>query len=344
MIHSPRDAVAGEPRRQGLLVVGQRQRVRDRRRGLDLTAQRVERGELPRPRCSSWASRRRDESSIWHAVCRASTARAAAAAGLLISCARPAASVPRVTRDSRCRAVDSMDRAVLVQPLDEVPAEREPGVEPVTQHFGRHPEHPPGGRSPAGREIDAVLVPGAEPAGPAPGTSIFPTTVSSRPMWRTRSMAPSDEHPPEVRVLALAEQLDAGLDADLGAALDQLRELVVGQAVEEAERREARRRASDRGQVTVHEVDRHRALTDGRRDPLHGVEPDVAGREHARHAGLQGERRARQRPAPGVGGTQEVLTGDDEPLAVADDVGAEPLGAGRGADEDEQPARSTPPP
>ena len=47
-----------------------------------------------------------------------------------------------------------------------------------------------------------------------------------------------DEHPPEVGVLALAEQLDAGLDRDLGAALDQLGELLVGQAVEEAERAE----------------------------------------------------------------------------------------------------------
>ena len=44
-----------------------------------------------------------------------------------------------------------------------------------------------------------------------------------------------NEHPPEVRVLTLAEQLDAGLDADLGAALGQFRELIVGQAAEQAE-------------------------------------------------------------------------------------------------------------
>ena len=49
---------------------------------------------------------------------------------------------------------------------------------------------------------------------------------------------PVDEHPPEVGVLALVEQLDPGLDRDLGAALDQLGELVVGEAVEEAERAE----------------------------------------------------------------------------------------------------------
>ena len=36
-------------------------------------------------------------------------------------------------------------------------------------------------------------------------------------------------------MLALAEQLRPGLDADLGAARHQLRELLVGQAVEQAE-------------------------------------------------------------------------------------------------------------
>ena len=40
------------------------------------------------------------------------TLRVAAAAGLFSSCARPAASVPRVTRESRWRAVDSIERAV----------------------------------------------------------------------------------------------------------------------------------------------------------------------------------------------------------------------------------------
>jgi hypothetical protein len=47
-----------------------------------------------------------------------------------------------------------------------------------------------------------------------------------------------DEQPPVVRVLALVEQVDAGLDADFGTARDQLGELIVGQAVEDAERAE----------------------------------------------------------------------------------------------------------
>lgn len=47
-----------------------------------------------------------------------------------------------------------------------------------------------------------------------------------------------DERPPVVRVLALVEQFDAGLDAHLGTAGDQLGQLVPGQAVEQAERGE----------------------------------------------------------------------------------------------------------
>ena len=44
-----------------------------------------------------------------------------------------------------------------------------------------------------------------------------------------------DEHPPEVRVLPLKEQIHARLDAHLGTALGQFRELIVGQAVEQAD-------------------------------------------------------------------------------------------------------------
>src|SRR5262249_31434647 len=124
----------------------------------------------------------------------------------------------------------------VVYPLDEMPAEREPVVEPLAQHFSRHPEHPPVGRSPPGGEIDAVLVEGAEPPGPAARH-----VHSSDPGVLAADVAhqvdgPVEESPPVIRVLALAEQLDAGLDANLGAALGQLRQLVAGQAVKDAER------------------------------------------------------------------------------------------------------------
>jgi hypothetical protein len=44
-----------------------------------------------------------------------------------------------------------------------------------------------------------------------------------------------NKHPPEVRVLPLKEQIDARLDAHLGTAPGQFRELIVGQAVEKAD-------------------------------------------------------------------------------------------------------------
>ncbi len=74
-------------------------------------------------------------------------------------------------------------------------------------------------------------------------------------------------------------------------------ELLVGERRRTGTARAGRRRPSDRRQVAVHEVDRHRALADRRRDPLHRVEPHVTGREHAGHARLERERRRRQRPA-----------------------------------------------
>ena len=69
--------------------------------------------------------------------------------------------------------------------------------------------------------------------------------------------------------------------ANLGPPLDQIGKLIIGQAVEDAQRAKLVDVASDRGQVAVHEIDRHRTFTDRRRDPLHRVEPNVAGREHA---------------------------------------------------------------
>lgn len=61
---------------------------------------------------SSWVSLRTEESSVWHSFSKATIARLAADAGLLISWAMPAASVPKVASESRCRAVDSTERAV----------------------------------------------------------------------------------------------------------------------------------------------------------------------------------------------------------------------------------------
>ena len=78
-------------------------------------AQQVERGELL-GRDAVGGEPASDESSISQVLSSASTARDVAAAGLLISCARPAASVPSVMSDSRWRAVASIDRAVRYSP------------------------------------------------------------------------------------------------------------------------------------------------------------------------------------------------------------------------------------
>jgi hypothetical protein len=93
----------------------------------------------------------------------------------------------------------------VVEPLDQVPAEREPGADPFTQDFGRHPQHPPGGRSPAGREIDAVLVPGAEPARPAARHIHLSHYGVLAANMAHQVDGTVDKHPPEIRVLTLTE-------------------------------------------------------------------------------------------------------------------------------------------
>ena len=59
-----------------------------------------------------FANQARDSSTAALAPASASAARVAAAAGLFSSWARPAANVPRVINELRCRAVDSIERAV----------------------------------------------------------------------------------------------------------------------------------------------------------------------------------------------------------------------------------------
>jgi hypothetical protein len=123
-----------------------------------------------------------------------------------------------------------------VQPLDEVPAEREPGVDLLAQHGRGHPEYPPAGCPPARREIDALLIPGAESSGPAARHVHPPHDGVLRPDMAYEVNSPVNEHPPEVRALALTKKLDAGLDRHLGTAVSQFRELAVVQAVEQADR------------------------------------------------------------------------------------------------------------
>ena len=80
-----------------------------------------------------------------------------------------------------------------------------------------------------------MLIPGAEPPGPAarhvhpPHHGVLTADVAQE-VYGT-----INKHPPEVRVLPLKEQIDARLDAHLGTAPGQFRELIVGQAVEKAD-------------------------------------------------------------------------------------------------------------
>src|SRR5262252_1297876 len=92
-------------------------------------------------------------------------------------------------------------------------------------------------------------------------------------------------------------------------------------------------------QIPMQELDRHRSLADGGRNPLDGVGTHVASREHAGDAGLEVVGIAVERPAPwSLPVAQQVRSGEDEASRVTRDHAFEPFGARLGADEDEEVA------
>ena len=170
-------------------------------------------------------------------------------------------------------------------------------------------------------------------------------------MWRTGRASRRRRPTSSRRGRPRANSTSPGTIGTSRAAGEQLPELVVAQPVEErdvARRSRAcgsRRRPSDGREVAVDEVDRHRALADGRRDPLHRVRAARRRRRTprarsspARTAAARAAHRCACRP---VTRSCPVTT---KPLSSRTTVVAEPVGARRGADEDEQPARRRPPP
>ena len=148
----------------------------------------------------------------------------------------PAASVPRVTSDIALPR-GRFDRARrAVEAGNQVRAERKPGIGAIAKRSRRHLQDPTVAGSAASREIGSVLIPGTKPARPAtrhihPGDHrVFAANMADE------IDSAVDEHPPEVRMLALMEQIDARLDPNFSTVLDQIGELIICQAVEDAQR------------------------------------------------------------------------------------------------------------
>jgi hypothetical protein len=78
-------------------------------------------------------------------------------------------------------------------------------------------------------------------------------------------------------------------------------------------------------------ADGDRSFTNRPGDALDRAVPNVSGREHARRARFEGQRRARKRPAF----PRKVTPGQNEPAIVELDGAAKPTGAGFSADHDE---------
>ena len=132
------------------------------------------------------------------------------------------------------RRLDGARRAIETR--DEVRTEREPVVGPFAQHLRRDPQYPAVTRSSASREVGSVLVPGTEAARPAPRHIHPGDDVVLSANMPDEINGTLYQHPPEVRILALPKQVDAGLDANLSAAHDQICELIICQTIEDAQR------------------------------------------------------------------------------------------------------------
>ena len=163
-----------------------------------------------------------------------SAERAAAAAGLLISWASPAASVPRVT-SAVALPRGGLDRARRpVEARDEVSGHRQPVVGQLVQPLGRHPQQPARRRRRApsrGRRRARPRLGTLRPTGPA------------RPSGRRRrlhdrcaatsSRAPSTTTHQWSACSPSRKSTVARLDRDLVAAGEQGTELVVTEPVED---------------------------------------------------------------------------------------------------------------
>ena len=109
----------------------------------------------------------------------------------------------------------------VVEPLDQVHGEGEPRDGAVLERLRRHPQHPARLGAAPGGEVDALLVPGPEPARPAPGDVHVPDDDLLAADLAGQLHGAVDEHPPVVRVAALDEECLAGDDRDLVAVVEK---------------------------------------------------------------------------------------------------------------------------
>ncbi len=127
-----------------------------------------------------------------------------------------------------------LDRASgVVEPADQVPGEGEPAVDQLAQPRRVEPQHA-SRRGPAPRrQIDAVVVPRPEAAGPPAGHvhaghhDVLTTDLADQ------VERPCEQHPPLVGVLTLGEDDVTGLERHLVATGREVLELVVGQTGEQ---------------------------------------------------------------------------------------------------------------
>src|SRR5579871_4276599 len=86
----------------------------------------------------------------------------------------------------------------------------------------------------------------------------------------------------------------------------------------------------------MNELDGDRAFADTRSDAFDGTVADIADDKDAGDTGLHQPGVAFEGPGFGAAIAEEILAGEDKAAVVALNHATEPIGAGHGADEDEE--------
>src|SRR5262249_57991435 len=109
----------------------------------------------------------------------------------------------------------------------------DPGAHELAESVGGDPQHPPGAGASSRREIAACVVPCRETAGPQTRSVHRPHHDSFFPSRPAREIDPAlEEHPPEVRWIAFAEQLLVVCESNFLADCSQFAQLLVAESVE----------------------------------------------------------------------------------------------------------------
>src|SRR4051794_29472286 len=293
--------------------------------------------------CSAWLT-------TSTASTRSDAARRAAAAGLLSSCARPAAIVPSEVRRSRLASRWLMPR--ITGPITDMTlrwTDRSCSARSMNASRGTIANrHGPSASTVIGTGLSVIAAIAPIQVGPVFAFAgslrlstvmyafVLPVNSSSGPGEEPCSSSTSPSAASRISTTAAQASRRSSESSSKRSMPRSSSWTLIGQRLHTGTPETRGRSPDDRWpgsfrEVLVDQGDRHRPLADRAGDALDRACAHVAGDEHAGHGGLEHVRIALEREARGLG----VRSREDEAALVAADDALEPVRARRGPDEHE---------